>query len=95
MRWRITTPWARSSILRNTTREGRNIFEVFFCVKEKGEHPVASKWRWEDCQRQRKPQEEKAGKERHGLEEEDKQKRCVAFEGAAKKMLKYRFESWP
>ena len=44
-------------VSRNATREGRNIFEVF-SVKEQGEHPVASKWRWDDCQRQ-KSQEEK------------------------------------
>ena len=39
-------------IFRNATREGRNIFEVFL-VKDKGELLVASKWRWEDCQRQK------------------------------------------
>ena len=38
-------------ILRRVSREGRNIFEVFK-MKEKGEHPVASKWRWDDWQRQ-------------------------------------------
>ena len=37
-------------IFRNATREGRNIFEVFQCER-KGEHPVAGKWRWDDCQR--------------------------------------------
>ena len=60
-------------ISRNATGKGRNIFEVF-SVKEKGEHPVASKWRWDDCQRQTKSQEEKAWKESQGLEEEDKRK---------------------
>ena len=54
------------------TREGRNMFKVFK-VKEEGEHLVASKWRWDDWQRQK----------------EDKRKRCVAFEEAAKGMLKY------
>ena len=76
-------------ILRNTTREGRQNFEVFLCVNEKGEHLVASKWRWEDCQRQRKPQEEKAGKERHGLEEEDKQSGVSPLKVRRRKMLKY------
>ena len=41
-------------IFRNSTREGMTCFEVFG-VKENGEHPVASKLRWDDCQRQRKP----------------------------------------
>ena len=41
-----------------------------FSVKEKGKHPVASKWRWDDCHGQRKSQEEKAWKEGQGLEEE-------------------------
>ena len=60
--------------LRSATREGMKTFEVF-SVKEKGEHLVASKWRWDDCRRQRKPQEEKASKESQGFEEEDKRKR--------------------
>ena len=51
-----------TQILRKTTGEGRNIFEDFK-VKEKGELLVACKWRWDDCQRQRKSQEEKAWKE--------------------------------
>ena len=58
-------------------------------MTEKGEHPVATKWRWDDCQRQRKSQEEKAWKESHGLEEEDKRKWCAAYEDAAKNMVKY------
>ena len=49
-------------MLRNATR-GRKHFEVF-SVKEEGEHQVASKWRWDDCQRQRKSQDEKYCKER-------------------------------
>ena len=75
-------------ILRNAAREGRKIFEIFG-VKEKGEQLVASKWRWDDCQTQRKPQEEKAWKESQGLEEEDKRMCSAANEDAAKKMLKY------
>ena len=54
-------------IFRNAIREGRNIFEVF-SVKEEGEHQVASKSRWDDCQRRRKPQEDKAWKESQGLQ---------------------------
>ena len=42
-------------------------------MKEEGEHPVASKWRWNDWQRQ----------------EEDKRKRRVTFEEAAKGIVKY------
>ena len=45
-------------ILRKATREGKKQIEVFK-VKE-GEQPVASKWRWDDWQRQRKSQEEKS-----------------------------------
>ena len=63
-------------------------FLKFFSVKEKGEHPVASKLRWDECQRRRKPQEEKAWKESRGLEEEDMRKWFAAFADAAKKMLK-------
>ena len=48
-------------ISRKATREDRNIFEVFK-VEEKGQLLVASKWRWDDCQR-RKSQEEKVWKE--------------------------------
>ena len=75
-------------ILRNATRESETIFEVF-SVQEKGEHQVASKMRWDDCQRRRKPQEEKAWKESQELEEEDKRKWFAANEDTAKKMLKY------
>ena len=73
-----------SIFLRNATREGRTIFEVY-SVKEKGEHPVASKWRRDDYQRQRKPQEQKVWKESRGLEEEDKRKCFASCEDAAKK----------
>ena len=68
--------------LRKATREGRNIVEVFK-LKEKGGLPVASKWRWDDGQIQRKLQEAKAWKERRGIEVEDKRKRCVACGDAA------------
>ena len=60
-----------------------------FSVKEEGEHPIASMWRWDDCQRQMKSQEEQAWKENQGLEEEDKRKWCAADEDTARKMLKY------
>ena len=58
-------------------------------MKEGSEHLVASKRRWDDWQRQRKAQEEKAWKESPRHEEEDKRKRFAAFEEAAKEMLKY------
>ena len=58
-------------------------------MNEEGELLVASKWRWDDCQRQRKSHEEKAWKESRGVEVEDQRKRCVAFRDAAKRMLKY------
>ena len=52
-------------------------------------HPVASKWRWDDCQRQRKPQEEKAWKESQSAEVGDRRKWLAAHEDVAKRMLKY------
>ena len=52
-------------------------------MKEEGEHPVASKWRWDDGQRQRKPHKEKAWKQSQGLEEQDKRKWFAAYEDAA------------
>ena len=58
-------------------------------MNEEGEHLVASKWRWDDWQRQRKLQEEKAWKESRGIEEEYKRKRHAAFEDAARRMLKF------
>ena len=75
-------------VLRKATREGRNRFEVFK-VKGKGELLVASQWRWEDCRRQGKSQEEKAWKKSREFGAEDERKGCVAFEEAAKRMLKY------
>ena len=71
-------------ILRKASRGGRNIFKVVSKVKEEGEHLVAGKWRWDDWQRPRKSKEEKARKESRGLEEEDKRKRCAAFEEGPK-----------
>ena len=58
-------------------------------MKENGELLVPSKWRWEDCRRQRKWQEGKAWKASREIEVEDKRKRCAAFEDAVKGMLKY------
>ena len=55
---------------------------------EKGELLVASKWRWEDCQKTKKSQEEQAWKERQETEVEEQRKRCVAFEEATNRMLK-------
>ena len=59
-----------------------------FKVKEEGEHLVASKWRWDDWQRQRTSQEEEAWKGSRRLEEEDERKWCAAFEDAAKRLVK-------
>ena len=61
-------------MLRNATRESKNIFEVF-SVREKGEHPVASRWRWDDSQRQRRPQKEIDWKESQSPEVGDKRQR--------------------
>ena len=75
-------------ILRTATREARFVIEVF-SVKARDEHLVASKWRRDDCQRQKKSKEEKAWKKSQGREEEDKWKWCVAYEDATRKILKY------
>ena len=54
-------------------------------MKEKGEHLVASKLRWDDC-----PREETAWKDRQEREEEDRRKWFAAYEDAeTKRMLKY------
>ena len=75
-------------ILRSATREGRRIFEVF-SVREKGEHPVASKWRWDDGQKQRRPQKEIDWKGQ-SPEVGDRRKWLAAHEDVAKIiMLKY------
>ena len=76
-------------ILRNATREGRTIFEIF-SVKGKGEHLVASKMRWDECPRLRRPQDERMPKESRGSEEDrDKQVWAVDHEDRAKRMLRY------
>ena len=46
-------------ILRNASRRGGRIFEIFNS-KEKSEHSVASKVRWDERQRLRVAQEERA-----------------------------------
>ena len=56
------------------------VFFEGFSVSERGAHPVASKSRWDDRQRRRKPQEEKAWKEREGLEQEEKRMWFAAHE---------------
>ena len=66
--------------LRHATREGRNIFEVF-SVKGEVEHLVASKWRWDDIQKQGRPQKE-IGKKKKNPELGDK-RRWLAEENAA------------
>ena len=63
-------------------------FEVF-SVREKGEHPVASKWRWDEGQKQRRPQKEIDWKGQ-SPEVGDRRKWLAAHEDVAKiRMLKY------
>ena len=50
-------------ILTNASWSGSRIFEIF-TTKEKGEHLVASKVRWDERRRQRVALEEKSKKER-------------------------------
>ena len=45
-----------------SVQQGKGYFEVF-CVKGKGQHLVGSKMRWDDCQRLRKPPDERVWKE--------------------------------
>ena len=68
--------------------KGGAFFEVF-SVREKGEHPVASKWRWDDGQKQRRPQKEIDWKGQ-SPEVGDRRKWLAAHEDVAKIiMLKY------
>ena len=75
----------REAFFKKCDKRRQKQFEVF-SVKEKGEHLVASKWRWDDCQRKRKSPEETAWKESQKLEEEEMRKWCAAYEDAARKM---------
>ena len=71
-------------ILTNASRTGSRIFD-FFCTKEKSGHSVASKVRWDEHQRQRVAQEERARMDAQDADDD----LCwtEACEGIAKKML--------
>ena len=58
-------------------------------MKGKGEHLVASKMRWEECQRLKMPQAERSRNECQEYKEEDNRGWAVAFEDTTKRMLKY------
>ena len=66
-----------------------NIFEIF-STKEKGGHLVASRVRWDGCQRQRVTQAQDKRSQRSVQDENDKGDHCwtEACEGMARRMLK-------
>ena len=75
-------------ILRNASRRGRRIFEIFN-TKEKSEHLVASKVRWDERQRQRWSTKKEQERNVQEADDEDDPYWTEACEGIAKKMLKY------
>ena len=80
-------------ILRKMRAGGRSrIFELFN-TKEKGEHLVASKVRWDERQRQRVEQEERTIKNVQEADDDDDSFWTEVCEGIAKKMLKKRILS--
>ena len=72
-------------ILRNASRRRGRMFEIFNS-KEKSEHPVASKMRWDERQRRMAAQEERARSDVQEVDDEVDQNWC---EWMAKRMLKY------
>ena len=75
-------------ILRNGSRRGGRIFEIF-SSKEKSKHLVASKVRWDERQRLKAMQEEKARRDVQEVDDEVDQNWATAYEWTARKMLKY------
>ena len=88
---------AREVAKRSERRElRRNCGKRFSVPRKKDEDAAAAaeflstreeESQWSSQQRAAMALQEKAWKESRGLEEEDKRKRCVTFEGAAKRML--------
>ena len=74
-------------ILRNARRGGR-IFEIFN-TKKKSEHLVASKVRWDERQKLKMAQEERARQDVQEVDDELDHHWAAACEGTARKMLKY------
>ena len=75
-------------ILRNGSRRGGRIFEIF-SSKEKSKHSVASKVRWDERQRLKAMQEEKARRDVQEVDDEVDRNWATAYEWTARKMLKY------
>ena len=74
--------------LRNASRRGGKILEIFNS-KDKSEHLVASKVRWDWRQRPKVAQEEKARGDVQEVDDKVDQTWTAACEWTAKKMLKY------
>ena len=74
--------------MRNASRRGGRTFEIF-CSKEKIEHLVASKVRWDERQRLKAVQEERTRKDVQEVDDEVDQIWTPDCECVAKKMLKY------
>ena len=75
-------------MLTNASRRGGRIFEIFR-TKEKNEHLVAIRVRWDECQRQSVAQEERARRSAQDVDDEDDNCWTEACEWIAKKMFKY------
>ena len=75
-------------ILRNASRRGGRIFEIFNS-KEKSEHLVASKVRWDERQRLKVAQEERARRDVQEVDDEVDHNWIAACEWTTEKMLKY------
>ena len=78
----------------NASRRSSRIFEIF-STKEKREHLVASKMRWDERQSQRMAQAQEERSQRSVQDDNDKGDLCwtEACEGIARRMFKYLEES--
>ena len=74
-------------ILRNASRRGGRIFEIF-SSKEKSDHSVESKMRWNDRQSLKAVHEEKARRDVQEVDVEINQYWTAVYQWIAKKMLR-------
>ena len=66
--------------------EERDKGRKFSVLEKKGEHPVASKWRWDGSQKQRRSEKEIDWKENRSPEVGDRRKWLAAYADVAKGM---------
>ena len=77
---------------RNASRRGGRIFDIF-SSKEKSEHLVASKVPWDERQRPKVAQEERARRDAQEVDDEVDQKWTAVYQWTAERMLKYSEDS--